>query len=251
MKRLLALLACLSILWASAAVAQQQSLTVSAAVSLTEAMKDLGKAFEAANPGVTVAFNLGASGQLYQQLEQGAPVDVFVSADQKWMDKAQQADLLAPGLRKDIAANALVLAVPAGNPAKVTSLSDLAAERVKRVAMGNPRTVPAGAYAQGALDAGGLTQAVSSKLIYAESVRQALDYLARGEVDAGLVYATDAKVVEGRVSVAAQVPTTTRVTYPMAVLKAAAKPALAAKFLDLTVSPEGQQILARYGFSRP
>ena len=180
-----------------------QELIVSAAASLTNAFQDVGKKFEAANPGVKVIFNFAASGPLLQQIEGGAPVDVFASADQKTMDQAKEKRLILDESRKDFAGNQLVLIVPAGSKALVKGARDLAGHEVIRVALGKPETVPVGRYTQEALTNAGLWETLTPKFIYGDSVRQVLDYVARGEVDAGFVFATDAAIAKDKVRVVA------------------------------------------------
>lgn len=228
-----------------------EELIVSAAASLTDALTDIKPAFEASRPGTTVLFNFASSGSLYSQIEQGAPVDVFASADQKWMDKAERAGLLLDETRVDFAANALVLAVPAADPAGVGGLDDLTQARVKLIAIGSPQTVPAGTYAQAALQKAGLYTELTPKFIFAESVRQVLDYLSRGEVDAGFVYATDAIKGGNAVRVVAEIPLETPVTYPVAVLRGTSRPETAEAFIAFLRSPEGARLLAARGFSTP
>jgi molybdate transport system substrate-binding protein len=231
--------------------AQAADLTVSAAASLTDAFNAVKTAFAKTNPGVNVVFNFAASGALLAQMEQGAPVDVFASADQKTMDQAAEKKLIDPATRTNFVQNALVLAVPADNPAKVKDLASLLAANVKRVAIGNPDSVPVGRYTKAALTKLGQWDAVSPKFVMAESVRQVLDYLSRGEADAGFVYATDAKQGGEKVKVVLEVPVETPVSYPIAVLSGSAAKKDAAAFIAFVTGPEGQKILAQYGFKKP
>lgn len=234
-----------------AAPARAGDLTVSAAASLTEAFTAVKDAFAKERPGVTITFNFGASGALLAQMEQGAPVDVFASADQKTMDQAVEKKLIDAATRVNFAGNALVLATPADNPAKVKDLAGLVSPAVTRVAIGNPDSVPVGRYTKAALTRAGLWDALSPKFIPAETVRQVLDYLARGEADAGFVYGTDAKQSGAKVAVIAEVPVETPVTYPIAVLAGSASKADAAAFVAFVAGPKGQEILAGYGFKKP
>lgn len=168
--------------------AQAAGITVSAAASLTNALREIGLLFEQAHPGHKVLFNFGASGALLQQIARGAPVDVFVSADPQRMDEAQRQNLIVPALRRDFASNRLVLIVPATAGEAPAALADLARPAYARIAIGLPASVPVGSYTQGVLVAAGLWHAIEPKMIGAHNVRQALDYVARGEVDAGFVY---------------------------------------------------------------
>ncbi|WP_228895874.1 molybdate ABC transporter substrate-binding protein [Pseudoduganella aquatica] len=226
-------------------------ITVSAAASLTNAFKELAQAYEAAHPGDKVLLNFAASDALVAQIAKGAPVDVFASADQDAMDKATQQQLLAAGSRKNFVSNTLVLVVPSASTLPLKTLADLRLPAVARITMGNPAGVPVGRYSKEALEAAGLWAAVEPKLVFGTSVRQSLDYVARGEVDAGFVYATDALVMKGKVKVALPVPTTTPVLYPIAAIRTAPNAAGASAFLAFAQAPAGQAILAKYGFGRP
>lgn len=230
---------------------QAQELTVSAAASLTDAFREIGRAFEATRPGAKLVFNFAASGPLLQQIAQGAPVDVFATADQETMDRAAARSLIASDSRAVFAANRLVLVVPAGASATPTSLRDLRNAAYKRVAVGNPASVPAGRYAREAIDAAGLSEALKDSLILADSVRQVLVYVARAEVDAGFVYRTDALVDRERVRVALELPTRTPVTYPVAQVAASARPALARAFIAFLATPLARAVLARHGYAKP
>jgi molybdate transport system substrate-binding protein len=245
------LLTLLLVVAAPAADADAQTLIVSAAASLTDAFSDMEPAFEAAHSGVDVVMNFAASGALYRQMEQGAPVDVFASANPLWMDRAVQGGLVAQDAVAVFARNALVLAVPADNPAGVAGLEDLSRARAGRIGMGTPATVPAGQYAKAALDAAGLYARLEPRLIFCESVRQVLDYLVRGEVDCGFVYRTDAVRAGNSVRVVAEVPLQTPVAYPMAVLADSAHPGPARAFVDFVSGPRGRALLRARGFVIP
>ena len=224
-------------------------LLVSAAASLTNAFKEMKEPFEKAHPGTTLVFNFAASGALLKQMEQGAPVDVFASADQATMDKAGQ--LIDEPTRVDFAGNALVMVVPAEGGLPLTAPEELKGEQVKLVAIGNPDSVPAGRYAKGALEAAGLYEPLTPKFVLAESVRQALDYVARGEVQAGFVYATDAALRADKVKVAAEVAGHKPISYPIALLKDSKSKDMGQTFIDFIKGDEGQAILARFGFKKP
>jgi molybdate transport system substrate-binding protein len=233
------------------AQAEAADLTVSAAASLTNAFKEIGAAFEAAHPDTKVQLNFGASGALLQQIARGAPVDVFASADQETMQQAEQQQLVRPGARVNFVSNSLVVVVPAGATALPRTLADLNAPGVKKVAIGMPASVPVGRYTKAVLEKAQLWPAIEARMIGAQTVRQALDYVARGEVDAGFVYATDAAIMPDKVKVAFVVPTDTPVVYPIAPLAAATNPAAAQKFVAYVLSPAGQGVLAKHGFGKP
>ena len=231
--------------------ASAQELIVSAAASLTNAFKALGPAFEAQHPGTKVLFNFAASDALVQQIAKGAPVDVFASADQDAMDAAQAQQLLAAGTRKNFVGNSLVLIVPADSTLAIATVADLTQAAVKRVALGNPASVPVGRYTRHALEQAKLWSAVEPKAIYAQSVRQGLDYVARGEVDAGFVYNTDAAIQKTKVRVVATVPTETAIRYPIAAIANRPHGEMARQFIDFTLSATGQALLGQYGFLKP
>ena len=225
--------------------------TVSAAASLTNAFKEIGPMFEAQTPGDAVIFNFAASDALLAQIVKGAPVDVFASADQDAMDRAEAQLAIVPGTRRNFVANSLVLIVPGDSVLALKTLSDLQRKEVKRIAIGNPSIVPAGRYAKGALEAAKLWTAVEAKAAMAQSVRQALDYVARGEADAGFVYATDAAIMKDKVRTVATVPTRTSITYPIAAVAGSPNAEGARRFLAFIASPVAQTVLARYGFDKP
>ncbi|XHS78721.1 molybdate ABC transporter substrate-binding protein [Burkholderiaceae bacterium UC74_6] len=240
-----------AVLAAAGLAAHAADVTISAAASLTNAFKEIAPAFEAQNPGTKVLLNFAASDALLAQIAKGAPVDVFASADQETMDKAQAQNVLVAGSRRNFVNNALVLITPVDGTAHPASLADLQKPEVKRIALGKPEGVPAGRYAKGALEAAKLWPAVEPKAVYATNVRQALDYVARGEVEAGFVYATDAAVQKDKIKVALTVPTETPISYPVAVVSGGPNAEAARKFVDYLLSPAGQSVLAKYGFQKP
>jgi molybdate transport system substrate-binding protein len=233
------------------ATARAADITVSAAASLTNVFQEIGREFERANPGARVLFNFGASGPLLQQIARGAPVDAFAAADQESMDRAQRQDLIERGSRFDFTRNRLVLAVPVSSAATVASLEDLRRSAVRRIAIGNPESVPAGRYARLALDKAGLWEPLKPKLINTQNVRQALDYVARGETDAAFVYASDAQMMPARVRVAAQVDVPADILYPVAAVKGGGNARGGAQFVAFLKTETARRILARHGFLEP
>nr|WP_140630888.1 molybdate ABC transporter substrate-binding protein [Methylibium rhizosphaerae] len=231
--------------------AQAADLTVSAAASLTNAFRELAPLYEAQNPGTRVLLNFGASGALLQQIAKGAPADVFASADQETMDQAQGQSLIAASERRNFVSNTLVVVVPADAKAAPRSVSELVQPAYARIAIGLPASVPVGRYTKGLLERAGLWGAIEPKVIGAQNVRQALDYVARGEVDAGFVYGTDAAALPGRVKVALTVPTEVPVLYPIAPVAGSAQAAQARSFVAFMLSPPAQAVLARHGFGKP
>lgn len=228
-----------------------QQLTVSAAASLTDAFKEVGARFEAAHPGVTVRFNFAASGVLFQQIKQGAPVDVFASADQETMTRGIDEKLFDAGTRRDFAANTLVLVVPAQGAPALAALADLEKPEVKRIAVGKTATVPVGRYTKQALDSAGLWGKLEPKFVQADSVRQVLDYVARGEAEAGFVYRTDAAIMRDKVRIVLTATGHAPVTYPVAVVSESKHKAQAQAFVDFLFAPAARAVFDRYGFAQP
>ena len=238
---------------ALAGPAVAQEVTLSVAISMKDAVEELGRRFVASRPGVTLRYNFGSSGELQKQIEAGAPIDLFVSAAQRQMDELEQKRLVVPESRRAFARNVLVVVKPADSRLDLAGPGDLLDARVTRIAIGSPKTVPAGQYAEESLRALGLWSRLQPKLVFAENVRQTLDYVARGEVDAGFVYTTDAAVRGGQVREAFRPAEETYrpVVYPAAVVAGARQPALAQRFIELLLSPDGQAVLGRLGFQPP
>ncbi len=239
----------------SASSASAQTITVSAAASLRDAFNEIGMRFERERPGAKVVFNFAASGVLLQQLRQGAPVDVLATADQEVMNRAANEQWILADSRRDFARNTLVVIVPrqatqGGTIAAPHTLAELS--RLTRIAIGNSATVPAGRYAQQALQAAGVAL---NNVIPAENVRQVLVYVARAEVDAGFVYRSDVAQEAARVQVAFTVPLANVITYPIAVVRhprrSVAQTALARAFVQTVQSAQGRAILLKHGFELP
>ncbi|WP_219842716.1 molybdate ABC transporter substrate-binding protein [Desulfobulbus oralis] len=241
----LLLLLTLSVMCLPAAAAE---MTVSAAASLTNAFTELKGLFEKQQADLTVHTNFAASNPLLKQIQEGAPVDVFASADQATMDKAVAAKVVDPATRRNFALNDLVLIVPKGGK-KPVDLADL--RNFKKIALGNPESVPAGRYTKSALSTVGLWEALQPQYIQGNSVRQVLDYVARGEVETGFVYRTDALQMADKVDVVMNVAGHDPVSYPIAVATTGKNAAMGQKFVDFVLSAEGQAVLAKYGFSKP
>ena len=223
-------------------------ITVAAAASLTDAFKVIAADFEKQNPQTKVKLTFASSGTLLQQLRNGAPIDVLATADQQTMNDAQAQSLIIKASRKDFAANQLVLVTPANSRLVINALAGLNQAGVKRIAMGNPAHVPAGRYAQAALEQSKQWQGLQAKLIKAQNVRQALDYVARGETEVGFVFATDALAEKDKIKVAMTVPTPMPIHYPIAVSKTSKYSQEAQQFLNHVNSPAGKQVLRRHGF---
>lgn len=225
-------------------------ITVSAAASLRDAFAEMAADYQTLYPDAKVKLNTGASGTLLRQLLHGAPVDVLATADEATMRRAVAAGAVRADSRVVFAGNALVLVLPKSSPHKGFAPADLRQAGVRRIAVGQPDSVPAGAYAKAFLLKQGLWADVQAKLVYAQNVRQALAYVARGEADAGLVYRTDALSARGKVRVAA-VLAGEPVRYPAAVSSRSRQPAEARRFVAYLQSARAQGILQKYGFSKP
>lgn len=226
-------------------------LTVSAAASLTNAFRELAPLYEAKHPDTKVQLNFAGSGALLQQIAKGAPVDVFASADQITMNQAQEQGLIKADQRSDFVSNSLVVIVPVQSSATPASLKDMTKPAYERIAIGLPASVPVGRYTKAVLEKAGLWAAIEPKMIGAQNVRQALDYVARGEVDAGFVYATDAAIMPDKVKVAFTAPTEAPILYPIAPVASGANPDAAKRFVDFVHTDEAQAVLAKYGFGKP
>lgn len=224
---------------------------VSAAASLSDAFREVGTAFESDNPDIAVEFNFASSGALLRQIELGAPVDVFASADMRTMELAVDEGLVMKDTVSAFASNSLVLITPADPRAGLKGPYGLLSTRVARVAVGNPKTVPAGLYAKESLAALGVWDGLGAKLVLAENVRQVLDYVRRGEVDAGVVYATDADTAKGGVRIAARLDTITPVLYPAAVARGCADREAAKRFVGYLKGEKAAALLERRGFGKP
>ena len=230
--------------------AAKADLTVSAAISLKDVLDAVRKLYISENPAVSLAMNYGASGTLQLQIEQGAPVDVFVSAAPKQMDALAAKGLLLNGTRRDLLRNDVVLIVPKDSTSNISYFKDLARPDVKQIALGEPATVPAGLYAKQVLTSLGIYDAVNAKAVLAKDVRQVLTYVETGNVDAGIVYSTDA-LSSSKVKVVATAPANSHdpVIYPAAVIKDSKNPAAARAFLDFLSGAQAAAIFTKYGFS--
>jgi len=232
--------------------ARAESVTVAAAISLKNALSEIAAQYKT-DTGDTVDFAFGSSGQLLAQIKNGAPIDAFVSAAPAQIEALDKANLIDPDTRRTIATNTLVLIVPAAAPAPPRSFEDLTGRRFKRIAIGQPKTVPAGEYARQTLEALKLADALKDRLVYGSNVRQVLDYVARGEVDAGVVYSTDARQGGDKVKVVASADASTHdpILYPAAVVRASSKQAAAKRFLDYLAAEKALAILKSHGFTIP
>jgi molybdate transport system substrate-binding protein len=230
---------------------QRVEVLVSAAASLKDALGDVDDLYHTQHPDISISLNLGGSGTLETQIEQGAPADIFISAAPEEMDALESKGLLLAGTRIALLTNRLVLVVPKGNRGigGIKSFQDLLLADVRTVALGDPRSVPAGMYAQQTLTALGIYDAVRRKAVFASDVRQVLAYVETGSADAGIVYATDA-AISSRVRIAAEAPAgaAPHIVYPAAAIKSSAHPADAENYLRFLQSDAARAVFLRYGF---
>ncbi|AHJ27556.1 molybdate ABC transporter substrate-binding protein [Nodularia spumigena CS-584] len=224
------------------------NLLISAAASMKDALEEIQPLYQQSKPNVNIRYNFGASGALQQQIEQGAPADIFISAARSQVDALEQKGLLVAGTRTNLANNRLVLIVP-NNTNSINSFFNLADAKIKRIALGEPRSVPAGQYADQVLKKLGIFEKIKSKLVLANNVRQVLAAVESGNADAGLVYATDAKISNKvKVVVAADEKYHSAIIYPMAVIKRSKNIPAAKEFLEFLSSNQAKTVLKKYGF---
>jgi molybdate transport system substrate-binding protein len=233
-------------LWSVSAAAA--TLGVSAAASLTDALREIGQGYEKAS-GDSLQFNFGASSMLARQIQEGAPADLFLSADEPIMDQLQQRGLIVKTSRRSILSNTLVIVVPKDSKLKITSPADLADPTVRNLALAQPESVPAGIYAKAYLAKLHIWERIASRVVPTDNVRAALAAVDSGNADAGIVYRTDAYISKG-VRIAYEVPAAEgpAISYPAAVVADSKQAAAAQRFLDYLQSPPAQEIFRKYGF---
>jgi len=224
------------------------TVTVFAATSLTESLREIATAYEL-RTGDRIVFNFAASGTLVRQLEEGAPADIFFSADEARMNDAGNKGLLVMSSRRSLLSNLLVVVAASDSTLALAGPKDLAAPGVKRVALGDPATVPAGTYAKACLTKLELWGVVGKKIVPCESVRAVLAAVESGNVEAGIVYQTDAAISKKvKVAFAVAAADGPAIRYPAALLKEAPHPAAAGKFLEHLAGREAGKVFTRYGF---
>jgi len=225
-----------------------EKISVSAAASLTESLQEIATVYQKQS-GDTIVFNFGASGPLVRQIEAGAPADLFFSADEAKMNDAETKDLLIKSSRRSLLSNLLVVVTASDSPLKVAAPKDLGSPDVIRIAVGDPATVPVGTYAKAWLTKLSLWSAVEKKIVPCESVRGVLAAVESGNVEAGIVYKTDAAISK-KVKVAFEVAAADAppISYPLALLKDAPHPASARKFMVYLAGREAGQVFTRKGF---
>ncbi|HEX5398375.1 MAG TPA: molybdate ABC transporter substrate-binding protein [Verrucomicrobiae bacterium] len=222
--------------------------TVFAAASLTDALKAVAAHYEQTS-GDRIVFDFAASSTLARQIAAGAPADIFFSANEEQMNMLAQKGLIDSATRKNILGNSLVVVVPNNSALHINSPNDLTNAAVEQIALADPKAVPAGVYAKAWLTKLQLWPAVGPKIVPAENVRAALAAVASGNVDAGVVYKTDAAISKN-VQIAYEVPRTNGpdISYPVALVGSSPQPEAAKKFLDYLSSKEAGQVFTQYGF---
>lgn len=224
-------------------------ITVSAAVSLTDALTAISESY--ARTGATVRFNFGASNVLARQIVNGAPVDVFISADEAQMDLVAAAGLLKDGSRVDLLGNQLAVAVPSDRPRTFKSLREIAEPAFKRIAIGDPAAVPVGVYAKQYLEKEGLWDAVQPRIVPAGSARAALAAVESGAVDAAVVYRTDVRVsVKATVAWVVPADRGPRIRYPAGIVGTTTAADESKRFIDYLRGDAAARIFERFGFPR-
>lgn len=250
--KFLSTLCCLSLLLTGCSSSTKKEdktieLNISAAASLKEAMADLEAAYTSKNPEVSFVINYGSSGSLQQQIEQGAPCDLFISAGEKQMTALEEEGLLLDGTNKDLVKNSLVLVT--SNDSEISSIDSLNSDAVSKIALGEPSRVPAGKYADETLTSLAIKDSLNNKLVFAKDVKEVLAWTASGNADAGFVYLSDAlssdgvKIVE-TISEEYHSP----ITYPVAIIKDSDDIDAAKAFEDFLFTDEAQEIFEKYGY---
>jgi molybdate transport system substrate-binding protein len=225
------------------------TLTISVAASLKDAMEEVQKRYLDAKPNVSIKYNFGSSGSLQQQIEQGAPVDVFVSAATKQMKALQEKSLIINETKKDLLKNSVVLIVPKDS-VNVSDFQSLTSDSVKKIGLGEPASVPAGQYGKDVLTSVKVWDNVQSKLVLAKDVHQVLSWVESGDADAGIVYMTDAKISDKiKIAVVAPEGSHSPVVYPVAVLKDSKQAEASKEFVDFLFGEIASQVFEKYGFT--
>jgi molybdate transport system substrate-binding protein len=228
---------------------QTSTILVAAASSLQQALQEITPLYTHANPSWTIDYNFAASGVLQQQIEQGAPVDVFISAADKQMNALQEKGLLVSGTQRNLLTNQLVLIVPKQSSVSLTNFQQLVKPEVKRISIGEPRTVPAGQYATEVLNNLGILDRVQSKFVLGNNVRSVLTAVETGDVDAGIVYITDAKGSD-KVTIAAIADEKLHspIRYPIAVLKSSQSLDGSKRYVEFLQSNSAKAVFKKYWF---
>ncbi len=229
---------------------EQVELLISAAASLTDVLGELAEVYKTVEPETTLTFTFGGSGALQTQIEEGAPVDIFISAAQKQMKALEEGGHILDGTIKTLLVNKVVLITPKAGNIDVKSFEDLTKDEIKKIAIGDPGNVPVGQYSEEIFDNLNISDQVNSKLILANDVRTVLTWVESGEVDCGIVYATDA-FTSNDINIITEAPEGSHkeVSYPVAVIKDSKNPDRSKSFLDFLSTDEAVKLFEKYGFS--
>jgi molybdate transport system substrate-binding protein len=229
---------------------EKVELLVSAAASLTDVLEELSEVYKAVEPETTLTFTFGSSGALQAQIEEGAPVDIFMSAAEKQMTALEEKDLIVNDTRKTLLVNKVVLITPSNSTIDIKSFEDLTADSVKKIAIGDPGNVPVGQYSEEIFTNMNILDDVNPKLVLGNDVRTVLTWVESEEVDCGIVYATDA-FTSDKIKIITEAPggSHKEVTYPVAVVKSSENVDSGKKFLDFLSTDEAIKLFEKYGFS--
>lgn len=228
---------------------QSPELILSAAVSMQDVLQEIKQLYLAKYPQASITFNFGSSGSLQHQIEQGAPIDIFISAAPQQMNNLAKKELLLNETRQDLVKNQMVLVTPQNNQS-INNFQDLASKSTKQIALGEPSSVPAGKYAQEILTNLNLIDGIMPKVVYGKNVRQVLNYVATENIEAGIVYRTDTTTTKKvKVVAIASEEFHSPAIYPIAVIKDSNHPKAARQLLEFLFTIEAQKIFKKYGFA--
>ena len=250
MKKIFLFLAMLSLILTGCGEEKiSNELHISAAASLTDAMKEISAEFEKENPDIKIIFNVGSSGALHQAIENGGETDLFFSAAQKQMDALEKSNNLVEGTRKNLLENEVVLIVPTDSDKNISSFTDLTQENINRIALGEFKGVPVGQYSEEILNTLGILDTIKSKIVFGSDVRQVLSWVETGDADCGIVYATDAAISDKvKVVAVAEKNLHKPVIYPAAIIKTSKNLDAAKKFLNFVETEPAKNIFSKFGF---
>lgn len=229
---------------------EEVELLISAAASLTDVLNELAEVYKTVEPETTLNFTFGSSGALQAQIEEGAPVDIFMSAAQKQMKALDKGGHILDGTIKTLLLNKVVLITPKDGEIEIKSFEDLTKDEIKKIAIGDPANVPVGQYSEEIFNSLNISDKLNSKLVLGSDVRTVLTWVESGEVDCGIVYATDAFTSDS-INIITEAPEGSHkeVSYPVAVVKDSKNPDRAKEFLDFLSTDKATELFEKYGFS--
>jgi len=232
------------------AIAESATILVGAGTSLQDALQELTPLFQSTHPGITVKYSFTSPGAVQQQVERGAPIDVFVPAGSKQMDALQAKGLILPETRRNLVTNSIVLVVPRNSSLKLTDFRQLTNSEVKRIVIGEPRSVPVGQYAEEVFRSLGIWEQLRPKLVFGNTARNVLAGVESGNADAALIFATDATISQ-RVRQVAVAPKDSHapIVYPIAVVSASRQQKAARTYVEFLTSSRARPVFSKYGFS--